>query len=417
MSNWQDTHPMGTVIGDPLPGAPALAARGGYATGVRTFTLVHPGQADVLAGLKGGRYPRYDRQLTIEAWYPAVPDGDSARAEYREVMGRSDWGNVAPFTFPGRAFRDARPDPAGGPWPVIVVSHGYPGSRMLLSNLSENLSGKGYVVLNIGHTDNTYEDFPLEGSLESGLIHRSFDQRFVIDQLPALNGAGWLKGMLDVERIGLMGFSLGGYGALRTLGARPGSEMLGGFAAIADELAEAPDYSGVKAVKAAVLFAPATFFLDESALDAVTQPTLWVCGTADRAVFYDRVHAFCEKAIRSERRFLSFENCGHNVANNPAPACAQSRDWTIAKRWADPVWDTWRLNNANCHFATAFFDLYLKGIEARREYLDMPVRRGIEAVWSVDAQGRPNPDHTYWPGFVEGGAAGLAMERFEPEGT
>ena len=29
MSEWQKQHPMGTVVGDPLPGAPELAAFGG----------------------------------------------------------------------------------------------------------------------------------------------------------------------------------------------------------------------------------------------------------------------------------------------------------------------------------------------------------------------------------------------------
>ena len=32
---------------------------------------------------------------------------------------------------------------------------------------------------------------------------------------------------------------------------------------------------------------------------------------------------------------------------------AQGASWDIYKRWSDPVWDTWRLNNANCHFLTA----------------------------------------------------------------
>ena len=37
MNEWQKKHPMGTVPGDPLPGAPVLAARGDTVTGVRTI--------------------------------------------------------------------------------------------------------------------------------------------------------------------------------------------------------------------------------------------------------------------------------------------------------------------------------------------------------------------------------------------
>lgn len=77
---------------------------------------------------------------------------------------------------------------------MVVIFHGYPGSRYLLVNLAENLSTKGYVVISIGHTDNTYEDFSKQGSLESALIHRSLEQRFVIGQIPAMNEAGFLEG-------------------------------------------------------------------------------------------------------------------------------------------------------------------------------------------------------------------------------
>ncbi len=86
------------------------------------------------------------------------------------------------------------------------------------------------------------------------------------------------------------------------------------------------------------------------------------------------------RACRNERYLISYENCGHNVANNPAPECALGEDWGILKRWADPVWDTRRLNCCNCHFATAFFDLYLKGRTDRAALLT-PQGEGV------------------WPGF------------------
>ena len=409
--------PMGSLIGDPIPGAPELAARGEHPAGVRTVRLFHPGQADVLAGLRDGHYPRRDRPLDVEIWYPAALSGGEERAVYSEYMGRADWNDLEPFTFDGRAWRDAAPDAAGGPWPVVVVSHGYPGSRMLLSNLSENLAGKGYVVMNIGHTDNTYADFPLEGSLESALIHRSRDQRFLIDRLPAMNAEGWLKGMLDCGRVGLMGFSMGGYGLLRTLGAPAAADLPARLPLPEDELEDENDGRGVKAVKAAVLFAPASFLCGGAGIECIDQPTLWVCGSADRIVGYDAVRDYCARAVRSDRWFLTFENCGHNVANNPAPEQAMARPWKIAKRWADPVWDTRRLNNVNCHFVTAFMDLHLKGREESRRWLEVPVERGIDAVWKTDENGSPLEGHTYWPGFAEGTAAGLRLEHFGPGRT
>ena len=404
MSEWQKTHPMGTVLGDPLPGAPELAARGDTVAGVRTIALTQPGQADVLAGKKEGRYPRYDRPLQVEVWYPALPGTDATRAVYTDHMGRTDLNNLTPYTIDGRAYRDAAPDPKKGPCPVIVISHGYPGSRILLVNLAENLSSKGYVVLSIGHTDNTYEDFPAQGSLESAVIHRSLDQRFVISQLKRLNQEGFLRGMLLPDAVGLIGFSMGGYGALRTVGARISGKVLEeAFAPVAEEVKEGPDWHGDKTVKAAVLFAPATFWFDPALSEDIDIPTLWFCGTSDKTVGYDAVRTFCQRAANSDRIFISYERCGHNVANNPAPFEALSAPWEICKRWADPVWDTRRLNNLNCHFVTAFFDGILKGDAEKAAYLTVPTPCG------KDADGKAG---TGWPGFVEGTSAGVILERF-----
>lgn len=412
MTSWENEHPIGTLTGDPVPGAPELAARGSRVTGVRTLELTEPDQPNVPAGLRDGGYPRYDRVLKAEVWYPALPGG-AERAVYTDHLGRADLGNLEPFPIAGRAFRDAEPDPSAGPSPVVVISHGYPGSRFLLVNLAENLSSKGYVVIAIGHTDNTYEDFPAAGSLESALIHRSRDQRFVISMLPALNREGFLKGLLLPEKTGLIGFSMGGYGALRTLGGRLNDKTLESFRACAAELAEEQDFHGLKAVRAAALFAPATFFLDGEQSGDIDIPTLWFCGTADTTVGYSRVRRFCEQAVRSDRILVSYLSCGHNVANNPAPPEAYDRSWEIFKRWSDPVWDTRRLNDANCHFLTAFLDLHLKGDAEKDAYLQGPAAGGTEAETGIP--GQPGAKPAEWKGFTEGTAAGIRLERFPAE--
>ena len=412
MPIWNELHPIGSLFGDPLPGAPSLASRGSVTTGVRTLTFTHPDQADVASGLHSGRYLRYTRPLNVEVWYPACEGSDDTRAVYIDHIGRTDLGNLIPFQIPGRAFRDALPDPTYSACPVIVISHGYPGSRYLLVNLAENLSSKGYIVLSIGHTDNTYEDFLKTGSLESALIHRSLDQRFILSMIPKLNQEGFLAGMLDPDKIGLIGFSMGGYGALRTVGARLSEDALNAFSAFSAELTESPDFHGLKSVKAAVLFAPATGWFDPSLSMDIDLPTLWVCGTADRTVSYDAVRSFCLQAQHSNRILISYEGCGHNVANNPAPPVSCSMPWELYKRWSDPVWDTWRLNNANAHFVTAFMDLYLKHDSSKEAFLHLAPSRGADAVYSLDEKGKPTAQHTYWPGFTDGTAAGIRVESF-----
>jgi hypothetical protein len=142
------------IFGDPLPDAPELAPPGDYPVGVRTIELVHEAQLDI-AGASDGKTPTYNRPLTLEVWYPAIiPDGKTARTEYIDVLGRpnDEQRPITPFTFSGRALRDAAPDRADQAFPLVIVSHGYPGSRYLMTYLTENLASKGYVVVAIDHT-------------------------------------------------------------------------------------------------------------------------------------------------------------------------------------------------------------------------------------------------------------------------
>ena len=75
-------------------------------------------------------------------------------------------------TLKGRAIRDGEPA-AGGPFPLVVISHGYPGNRFLLSHLGENLATKGYVAVSIEHCDSTYDD---KGPFGSTLVNRPLDE-------------------------------------------------------------------------------------------------------------------------------------------------------------------------------------------------------------------------------------------------
>ena len=79
----------------------------------------------------------------------------------------------------------------------------------------------------------------------------------------------------------------------------------------------------------------------------------------------------------------------------------------------DGVWDNLLMNNILQHFVTAFLDLHLKGQSAQREYLDI-LEDGAEAVYSLNHEGIPNPQHTYWKGFAPGRAVGLKMLKGQP---
>jgi hypothetical protein len=67
------------------------------------------------------------------------------------------------------------------------------------------------------------------------------------------------------------------------------------------------------------------------------------------------------------------------------------------------------MNNIFHHFATAYFDVHLKGDADKQAYLDV-VPHGKDAVFAVDGEGKPTAAHTYWKGFKRGTAVGLILE-------
>ena len=179
---YDNKYPIGSVPGDALSVSPELAPRGSHAIGVRTVELKGMQSVDIRAALAGKGIVSAPRAVSAEIWYPAdVPEDARQISFYPDHMGMKNTGDLEEFHFLGRAVRDAEPDTEGGPYPVVILSHGYPGSRYIMSNLAENLAGKGYVTLAVGHTDTMYTDWDEEISMFTAMINRTADQRFAVD--------------------------------------------------------------------------------------------------------------------------------------------------------------------------------------------------------------------------------------------
>ena len=161
-----------------------MAYRGSFDVGVRTLEVVNPNQIDILNYSETNTDPRYDRPLTLEVWYPAVRPGNKPEVTtYQDVLGSGPDDPdrpLIPFEFAGRALRNAKPYIKEGPYPLVIVSHGYPGSRVLLTYLTENLASKGYVVVAIDHTESTHAD---KVGFASTLLNRTLDINFVLNDM------------------------------------------------------------------------------------------------------------------------------------------------------------------------------------------------------------------------------------------
>ena len=409
------------------PDAPALAAYGQQTVGVKTLTFTHAGQLDILKATAGAPIPTYDRPLMVEVWYPAKAGAPKAGdGQYRDVFIRDGKTGV---TLRGRALRDVPPDASAGPYPLLIISHGYPGNRFLLSHLAENLASKGYVVAAIDHTDSTYRD---QGAFGSTLLNRPLDQLFVLGEMARLNASdasGTLKGMIDADQTGLIGYSMGGYGVVNTIG--------GGFTAasvafpwgvpqgaLALRQAGNPAYvaSMDKRIKAAVAFAPWGWprgFWDNAGLAGITTPVFFVVGGIDDVSGYaPGVRNLFEGSVNAPRYLLTYENANHN-AGAPMPAPLESwkpvsnLNFIPAEHYIDAVWDNVRMNNIAQHFTTAFLGKYLKNDAAMDPYLNL-VEKSRDGKWSAEANGTFKADHSYWKGFPARSAAGLTLEHRKP---
>ncbi len=405
------------------PDAPELAAYGDYEVGTRPLYLTNPNQLDVLALDASAEapdpLPTYDRELVVQMWYPAYPGATgikTVRAFLRDPTVEVD--------LHGQATLWAAPIINSGPFPLVIISHGYPGNRFLLSHLAENIASKGYVVASIDHTDSTYRT---QAAFGSTLRNRSLDQLFVLDEMARLNAdsGSFLQGLIDTENSGLIGYSMGGYGAVITAGGgvtvasvdfsfSPPFGTLGIHESGSDTHNNLPD----PRIKTAIAFAPwgrNTGFFDAESLEGVQIPMLFVAGSQDDVSLYEEgVRAIWEESANVDRALLTFENANHNAAAPyPAPEESYANSATLGYpafgHYADAVWDTTRMNNIAQHFSTAWLDRYLKNDADKLTYLEL-IPHSNDGVYAADEDGNFTAEHTYWAGFQDRTAKGLEFE-------
>jgi predicted dienelactone hydrolase len=402
------------------PDAPELSAYGDYPVGVRQLDLVNQNQIDILAlyppGPAPDPMPTYDRPLTVELWYPAAKDATGDTAQLAYIRDRQQ------VTLHGKAMRDAAPAEVSAPLPLVLLSHGYPGNRFLMSHLAENIASKGYVVASIDHTDSTYRT---QAQFGSTLVNRPLDQLFVLNEMARLSAdpVSGLTGLIDADNTALVGYSMGGYGAIVTAGGGLTDSVVGwgapnGTLGIHAEGSATHDALPDPRIKTAIAIGPWGKHLglwDDEGLAGIEIPMLFIAGSNDTTSRYETgVRAIWEGATSVDRALLTFDGGSHNtVAPMPAPEESfyfnTELGFNVSEHYTDPVWDTVFMNNVGQHFLTSWLDVELKDDRNMAAYLDL-VPIGSDGVWSVDGDGKFTDDHTYWAGFKQGTADGLRYE-------
>ena len=170
---------------------------------ILALTNAAPAVADMLPG-----YDRFDlmadhrsRPIAASIWYPA------ANPTYRAPVGDG------PIFDPTFAF--IGPAVAAGEHPLVLLSHGSGGNADSLGWLTSGLVAQGAVVLAVNHPGSTSGDSSPRRSAD--FEARANDLSAALDMLLADPA---FAPFIDQDRIGVVGFSLGGATALGLGGVR-----------------------------------------------------------------------------------------------------------------------------------------------------------------------------------------------------
>jgi hypothetical protein len=206
-----------------------------------------------------------------------------------------------------------------------VWSHGYTGTALGHAHLGEYLAARGYVFAACDHNDSVtpmritgpveIEDMPatrrqaitdlLEGEFDHDEYgYRPMELALTIENLllendPEQMGQTPMTGMIDPDRIGAGGHSMGGYTVLTRIGCLP--------------------FATDERIKAAVLQSPATWMWGEQDYANLSVPTMYMIGQLEAATRADKIidieTAFENTPVPTWS--VEIERGGHNVFVDP----------------------------------------------------------------------------------------------------
>ncbi|WP_234322881.1 alpha/beta hydrolase family protein [Streptomyces sp. NRRL S-350] len=203
---------------------------GRYAAGEEVLHLTDRSRTDPWVPAAG------PRELAVTMFYPARHD-TGAPAPYM-TLGEAQ-GFVATRVPAGAGIRPQDLAATGthaytgakavnGKFPLVVLSPGFENPRATLTGLATDLAGRGYVVALVGHTHEDSGETLADGSTPGCALceggapdtlpdSRAKDVSFVLDRLTGPHPAWQPAHLIDRDRIGMAGHSIGGASALTAM--------------------------------------------------------------------------------------------------------------------------------------------------------------------------------------------------------
>ena len=223
-----------------IPATPFLRPPGPNAVGTYDWLWVDEGRPE-----RYSKDPNDRRKLPVQVWYPADPSSGGEPAPY--IVAPAEFGASSPFKavehVKTNALTGAPVAKGNTKYPVLIYNHGAGWTRFSATFLTELLASWGYVVFSIDHPGTnrtvrfadgtaftmdtlTFPAHDMKDMKASAALQMAYldsvafpiwveDSRFVLDRVAAMNGEpGPFQGRLDLERIGMLGWSFGGATAI-----------------------------------------------------------------------------------------------------------------------------------------------------------------------------------------------------------
>ena len=216
--------------------------------------------------------------------------------------------------------------------PLIVMSHGRTGTFAGHHDTAEVLADAGFIVAAINHAGDTASDLSRTDDL-SIYVQRPNDIKRLIDfmlgkrLIDVLLGAPPFASRIDHERIGLFGFSRGGYTALAVIGANPDwanvTERCRELKTHVCDQVRAKEFPGSVThdprIKAAVIADPLSVFFTADSFAAVKIPVqLWASEFGGDGVLPHSVD-IVDKNLPLKHEYHVVANSGHFAFLAPCP--------------------------------------------------------------------------------------------------
>lgn len=171
--------------------------------------------------------PERGRDLSVTVWYPARAGGQKTLVGDNKVFAGTPAFANAPL--------------ADGRFPLVLVSHGSGGRVQAMGWITTRLVEAGFIVAGPNHPGTTSGDStPID---TPKLWERALDLSTLTTALTT--GAPW-RDSIDKERIGVLGFSLGGAAAMEIVGARASLESYARYCDNHKTMADCAWYAGGK---------------------------------------------------------------------------------------------------------------------------------------------------------------------------